>query len=136
RTAIPQGGAVLQATGSNAFGLAAAAPIASTIAFRFTLNPAWDGIASAIGGGPEIVAAGKPVFRAGESFTSAQLSPHGPRTAIGQRADGKILFVAVDGSQPGYSVGMTVSELALALMQLGAVTASALDSGASTALAF
>jgi len=42
----------------------------------------------------------------------------------------------VDGKQPGYSVGMTNFELALAMMQLGAVTATALDSGGSTAMAF
>jgi flagellar hook assembly protein FlgD len=136
RTPIPIGGAVLQATGSNAFGLVGGAPVGSTVTARFTLNPAWDGIVSAIGGGPTIVADGKAVFRAGESFTSAQLSPHDPRTAVGQRADGKILLVAVDGSQPGYSVGMTNFDLALALVQLGAVTASALDSGPSTAMAF
>ena len=59
-----------------------------------------------------------------------------PRTAIGQRADGKILLVAVDGKQPGYSVGVTNFELALAMMQLGAVTASALDAGGSTTMAF
>ncbi len=136
RTPIPTGGAVLQATGSNAFGLVGGAPVGSTVTARFTLNPAWDGIVSAIGGGPTIVADGKAVFRAGEAFTSAQLSPHDPRTAVGQRADGKILLVAVDGSQPGYSVGMTNFDLALALVQLGAVTASALDSGPSTAMAF
>jgi hypothetical protein len=136
RTPIPLGGAVLQATGSNAFGLVGAAPVGSTVTARFTLNPAWDGIVGAVGGGPEIVADGKAVFRAGEAFTAAQLSPHDPRTAVGQRADGKILLVAVDGSQPGYSVGMTNFDLALAMVQLGAITASALDSGPSTALAF
>jgi hypothetical protein len=136
RTPIPTGGAVLQATGSNAFGLVGGAPVGSTVTARFTLNPAWDGIVGAVGGGPEIVADGKAVFRAGEAFTAAQLSPHDPRTAVGQRADGKILLVAVDGSQPGYSVGMTNFDLALALVQLGAVTASALDSGPSTAMAF
>jgi len=136
RTPIPPGGAVLQATGANAFGLVGSAPVGSTVTARFTLNPAWDGIVSAIGGGPTIVASGKAVFRADEAFTSAQLSPHDPRTAVGQRADGKILLVAVDGSQPGYSVGMTNFDLALALVQLGAVTASALDSGPTTAMAF
>jgi hypothetical protein len=136
KTPIPAGGAVLQATGSNAFGLVASAPVGSTVSFRFTLNPAWDSVSGAVGGGPVLVSGGKPVFRAGEAFTSAQLSPHGPRTAIGQRADGKILLVTVDGGQAGYSVGMTSSELALAMLQLGAVSASALDSGASTAMAF
>ena len=36
-----------------------------------------------------------------EAFTPAQLSPHDPRTAVGQRADGKILLVAVDGKPAG-----------------------------------
>ena len=136
RTPIPPEGAVLQASGSNAFGLAASAPVGSPVTVRYTLNPAWDGIVGAVGGGPLIVADGKAVFRAGEAFTSAQLSPHDPRAAVGQRADGKILLVAVDGSQPGYSVGMTNFDLALAMAQLGAVEASALDAGPSTAMAF
>ena len=38
-----------------------------------------------------------------------------PRTAVGQLADGRIVLVAVDGSRPGYSIGMTSFELALAL---------------------
>src|SRR5207253_10151998 len=49
---------------------------------------------------------------------------------------GSSLLVAVDDRQPGYSVGMTNFELALAMMQLGCVTASALDSGDSTTVAF
>ena len=55
---------------------------------------------------------------------------------MGQRANGRILLVAVDGRQPGYSVGMTNFELALAMMRLGAVTASALDAGDSADVAF
>ena len=36
-----------------------------------------------------------------------------PRTAIGYSQNGQILFlVAVDGRQPGYSVGMSLQELA------------------------
>jgi exopolysaccharide biosynthesis protein len=136
KTPIPPQGAVIQATGVNAFGFPAEAPVGASVTVRYTLNPSWDGIASAIGGGPLIVSGGKAVFRADEAFTSAQLSSHGPRTAIGQRADGKILLVTVDGDQPGYSAGMTNLDLALALQQLGAVTASALDSGASTTMAF
>ena len=42
----------------------------------------------------------------------------------------------MDGRQPGYSVGMTNFELALAMMRLGCVTASGLDAGGSTTMAF
>jgi hypothetical protein len=135
-TSIPPDGAVLQARGSAAGKLAAEAPLGSQVAIRLTLTPTWDDIPQALGGGPVIVRDGKPVFRANEAFSTAQLSPRNPRTAIGQRADGRILLVAVDGRQAGYSVGMTNFELALALMRLGAVTASALDAGGSSTMAF
>ena len=46
------------------------------------------------------------------------------------------MLVAVDGRQPGYSVGLTNFELAQALVRLGAVTGMALDSGGSTTMAF
>ncbi len=90
----------------------------------------------AVGGGPVLVRAGGPVFRAQEAFTSSQLSPRAPRTAVGQLADGRILMVVTDGRRPGYSVGMTNFELAQTLVRLGAVTASALDGGGSSSLAF
>jgi hypothetical protein len=59
-----------------------------------------------------------------------------PRTGVGQLADGRIVLVAVDGRQPGYSTGLTNFELALTMMRLGCVTASALDAGGSTTMAF
>jgi hypothetical protein len=90
----------------------------------------------AIGGGPQIVRNGAPIFRAGEVFTTKQLGPRAPRSAVGQLRDGRILLVAVDGRQPGYSVGLTNYELAQALVRLGAVTGMALDSGGSTTMAF
>jgi hypothetical protein len=45
-------------------------------------------------------------------------------------------MVAVDGRRPGYSVGLTNFELAQAMVKLGVVRGSALDSGGSTAMAF
>ncbi len=48
--------------------LTAEAPAGTTVELRPTLTPNWNGMASAIGGGPLLVAAGKPVFRARESF--------------------------------------------------------------------
>jgi hypothetical protein len=136
RTAIPVDGAVLQARGSGASRLTTDAALGTTVTVRFTLDPTWEGMVGAVGGGPVIVKDGKVIFRANELFTTAQLAPHNPRTAIGQRADGRILLVAVDGRQPGYSAGITNFELALAMMQLGAVSASALDAGGSTTMAF
>jgi hypothetical protein len=100
------------------------------------LSPSWPDMVGAIGGGPQIVRNGAPIFRAGEVFTTKQLGPRAPRSAVGQLRDGRVLLVAVDGRQPGYSVGLTNWELAQALVRLGAVTGMALDSGGSTTMAF
>ena len=132
---IPPGGAVLVAQGPSAAALTAEAPVGATLTVRLALQPAWPGIVAAIGGGPQIVRNGAPVFNAGELFTTRQLGPRGPRSAVGQLRDGKIVLVAVDGRQPGYSVGLTNFELGQALVQLGAVTGMALDSGGSTTMA-
>lgn len=133
---IPLGGAVLVAVGSAAAALAAEAPVGQEVTTRLIFKPDWPGVVSAIGGGPQIVRDGAPVFRAGEAFTTSQLAPRAPRTGLGQLADGRIIMVAVDGRLPGYSVGMTNFELAQTLVRLGAVTGMALDGGGSTTMAF
>ena len=136
RTPIPVGGAVLVARGTAAPKLAAEAPVGTPLTLRLILQPDWTGVADAVGGGPVLVRDGKPVFRAQEVFSVDQLQLRQPRTAVGQLADGRFLFVAVDGRQPGYSTGMTNFELAQTMTRLGAVTASALDAGGSTTMAF
>lgn len=135
-TPIPKDGAVLVARGTAAARLSEEAPPGTTVALRIILRPEWTGIAQAIGGGPVIVRNGGPVFRSNEAFTTSQLGPPHPRTAIGQLPDGQLLMVVVDGRRPGYSVGMTNFELAQTLVRLGAVTGSALDAGGSSTLAF
>jgi hypothetical protein len=134
-TAIPPGGAVLVARGTGAQRLAAEAPVGTALVVRLRLNPDWAGVVEALGGGPVLVRAGKPVFRHFELFSTAQLARN-PRTAVGQLADGRILLVVVDGRQPGYSVGMTNFELAQTLVRLGAVSGSGLDAGGSSTMAF
>lgn len=135
-TPIPPNGAVLVARGAQGPRLAAEAPVGQTVTVRLTLKPDWTGVMDALGGGPQIVRDGRPVFRAQEEFSTYQLSLRHPRSAVGQTADGRIVMLAVDGRQPGYSVGMTNFELALALMRYGVVTGSALDGGGSTTMAY
>jgi len=135
-TAIPVGGAVLVARGTAGQRLTEELPVGVEATMRLIFKPDWSTIASAVGGGPVIVRDGGPVFRANEAFTDVQLVPRNPRTAVGQLADGRILLVVTDGRQPGYSVGMTNFELAQTMSRLGAVSASALDAGGSSTLAF
>ena len=134
--AIPPTGAVIQATGAMAAKLQAEAPLGTQIATRLILQPTWAGVTDGLGGGPVLVRKGKPVFRSLEDFTNDQVTARDARAAVGQLADGRIVLVAVDGGQPGYSVGLTAFELAQALVHLGAVTASGLGSGSAATVAF
>ena len=58
----------------------------------------------------------------------------GPRTAIGQRKDGTVLFVVIDGRQPGYSIGATLRDVQDVLYEKGAYIAANLDGGSSSTL--
>src|SRR5204863_9742352 len=129
-------GAVLVSRGSQAGFLSAEAPVGSKLTILLTLTPPWTNVAEAVGGGPVIVRDGRPVFRSFESFAPEQLVFRNSRSGVGQTADGRIVLVVADGRQPGYSAGLTNFELALTMMRLGCVTASALDSGGSATLAF
>ncbi|MED4582193.1 phosphodiester glycosidase family protein [Brevibacillus choshinensis] len=55
-----------------------------------------------------------------------------PRTAIGQKEDGTIVFVVIDGRQPGHSIGASMNDLAELLEERGIVTAMAMDGGSSS----
>ena len=57
-----------------------------------------------------------------------------PRTAIGQRQDGIVLFLVIDGRQPGYSIGASITDVTKILLRYGAYNASNLDGGASSTL--
>lgn len=59
---------------------------------------------------------------------------HAPRTAIGIREDGTVVFYTADGRQAGYAQGLTLSETAQRLAELGCASAGVLDGGASTVL--
>jgi Phosphodiester glycosidase len=137
-TPIPPNGAVLLSVGSQAPRLAAETPPPAVVHVQLVMAPDWpaQGINEALGGGPVVVRNGRAVYTSGEDFLASQLAPRNPRTGIGQRRDGKIVMVVVDGRRPGYSVGLTNFELAQAMVRLGVVTGSALDSGGSSTLAF
>src|SRR5262249_35494604 len=126
---IPPAGAVLMAVGGAAAKLQAESRVGAIVHVRLGLQPSWDGVSAALGGGPVLVRNGKAVFRSLEDFTNAQVGARTARGAVGQLADGRIVLVAVDGGRPGYSSGLTSFELAQALVRLGAVTAAGVDSG-------
>jgi hypothetical protein len=133
---VAAGGAILYARGNAATRLAAESAVGASLTVRMILPSPFSTAVAGIGGGPLLVKNGKPVFRSNESFAPSWLIPRTARTAVGQRADGSVLLVVVDGGRPGSSVGMTNFELAQRLAGLGAVTAMALDGGPSSTIAF
>lgn len=58
-----------------------------------------------------------------------------PRTAVGQKPDGTLVFYTIDGRKSGHSIGATMSQVAQRLIELGCTTALCLDGGGSTTLA-
>lgn len=132
---IPRGGAVLQARRTSRKLVRAQAAVGGSVTFRIGIDTWWDGVKDAIGGGPVLVRGGQPVYQAGEWFTTYQLGPRHPRTAIGQRANGKIVLLAADG-RTVLSHGLTNRQLANAMVHYGAVKAMAFDAGGSTEMAF
>ena len=58
-----------------------------------------------------------------------------PRTAIGQRADGAVLFVCIDGRQTS-SLGGTYGDIIDIMVEYGAVNACNLDGGSSTVMLY
>jgi hypothetical protein len=133
--AIPPGGAILQARREARKILTAQAVPGRGMTFRIGLTSWWDGVKTAIGGGPVLVRAGVPVYRADEWFSTYQLSPRHPRTAVGQLADGRIVLLAADG-RSSLSRGLTNTQLANQMVHYGAVEAMAFDAGGSTEMAF
>lgn len=60
----------------------------------------------------------------------------GPRTVIGQKADGHILLLVIDGRQPQHSIGATLVDVQNIMFDNGAITAANLDGGSSATMYF
>jgi exopolysaccharide biosynthesis protein len=88
-----------------------------------------------LGGGPKLVTNGRlDITTAREKMLPTFATDRHPRTAIASLRDGRALLAVVDGRQPSLSIGMTLSELAGFLIELGAIEAINLDGGGSTTM--
>ncbi len=84
---------------------------------------------------PQGIAGFQILVKDGNSTVEDQESPSYPRTAIGiNRQGNKLWLIVVDGKQPFYSEGVTISELAKIAVNLGCDRALNLDGGGSTTL--
>jgi exopolysaccharide biosynthesis protein len=95
----------------------------------------WEKTEYIVGGGPLLLWKGQRLEKPEEESISRVffLARH-PRTAVGVRADGTLLFVTVDGRRPEESVGMSLPELTDLMLELGSVSAINLDGGGSTTM--
>lgn len=96
---------------------------------RMTANQALKArIRDAVDFGPFLIVNGKPSFVKGNGGWG-----EAPRTAIGQRADGIVLLLVIDGRQKG-SIGADMVDLTEVMLDYGAINAANLDGGTSTAM--
>lgn len=87
-------------------------------------NKAYNGLASE----------GKRLLEGGEVCSGLEAGS-APRTAVGIKEDGNVVFYVLDGRQIGYSYGAKQSTVAKRLSELGCVDALNLDGGGSTSIA-
>lgn len=100
------------------------------IAGNYTIQQLMDlGISEAVTFSPRIIVNGK-----GQIKNHSQGWGIAPRTVMGQTEDGSILFLIIDGRQPGYSIGADLYDAQQIMLEHGAVIAANLDGGSSTVL--
>ncbi|NLI92802.1 MAG: phosphodiester glycosidase family protein [Peptococcaceae bacterium] len=86
------------------------------------------GIRDAVTFSPFLVVNGKPAITRGDGGWGIA-----PRTAIGQKQDGTILMLVIDGRQIG-SIGATLKDVQDIMLEYGAFNVANLDGGSSTVL--
>ena len=129
-------GGVLVANGRRRDELPAIAKRGCIISIVADLAPDHGDLRTVVGGWPVIVNDGKSVAEYSDIVegTFPRFDGRNPRTAAGVSQDGSTLYlVTVDGRRPT-DAGMTLTELAKVMMQLGAHEAMNFDGGGSTTM--
>ncbi|UKJ65015.1 phosphodiester glycosidase family protein [Cellulosimicrobium cellulans] len=99
------------------------------------------GVWNTLSFGPALVEDGEVVAGIDDVEVDTNVGNHSiqgeqPRTAVGVVDENHLVLVVVDGRQEGYSRGVTMTELAGILQDLGATTAYNIDGGGSSTLYF
>ncbi len=98
-------------------------------------TPRWaieNDIVSAVSFTPYIIVNGKGLVKEGTTGGWGIA----PRTAIGQRKTGEIIFMVVDGRQAGHSIGCDLLPLQETLLAEGCHNAAMMDGGSSTVMIY
>lgn len=127
--AIPQGKAVLSVDGGAPQGFkdkVLAMQQGETFTLDIVSPQGWEDVKWAIGSLYKLVTNGEV-----ESGLPAGANP---RSAVGIKADGSLVFYTMDGRRSGHSVGATMTQLAQRMVELGCTEAVIMDGGGSTSL--
>ena len=129
-------GAVLSGHGTGRAFIVNNLSVGDTLVIGLNLPPSTDTLHELVGGTPRIIRNGvASVEWEQESVGSSFAHDRHPRTAVGFSADSsRVFFVTVDGRQGGYSVGMSLFELADYMLDWGIHQAVNLDGGGSTTM--
>lgn len=122
---IPKNGFVLASVGSDISEMSSHFKVGDSINIKYDVNFRY--LDLSVGGGTQLVKDGKVMSTFTQNITGAH-----PRTGLGITKDRKhLILVTVDGRTASYR-GVTQTELANLLIQLGAYEAINLDGGGST----
>ncbi|MBQ7821422.1 MAG: S-layer homology domain-containing protein, partial [Clostridia bacterium] len=102
--------------------------VGNRMLISFQVAQGWENVHTAIGGSDLIVTDGQVN---NDAIDEAHEKVANPRTAVGVREDGTVIFFAIDG-RSDESFGMRMVSLAKTLISFGCVTAMNLDGGGST----
>ena len=102
-------------------------PVGSTVTLSVTASSEeWNDVQYAVGALYSLVENG--------AVASGLPTGSNPRTAVGVKVDGTVVFYTIDGRRSGYSIGASMTQVAQRLIELGCVSALCLDGGGSTTL--
>lgn len=129
---IPENGYVVVTRQANAGLIEENFKAGDRVDMSITTTPDWSSLKMSVTGASILVKDGRIPEKF--SFDTPHISKKQPRTVIGSSKDGKELILAtVDGRQDS-SIGMTQTETAQLMLQLGAHNALNLDGGGSTTM--
>jgi exopolysaccharide biosynthesis protein len=131
-TTMPDDGFVVISRGDQAAKLLASFRLGSVAKFTVASTPDWTNLQMSATGASMLVKDGKIPEKF--SFSTSSFDKNNPRTLVGSSKDGKqLILVTVDGRQDN-SIGLTQTQSAELMLELGAYNAMTLDGGGSTTM--
>ncbi len=91
----------------------------------------WNKCHAALAAGPILI---KDSTRCLDETSKFNLTDRHPRTAIASKSGGEVLLVVVDGRQPDWSAGVSLTELTEMFKEMGVCNAMNLDGGGSASM--